>query len=93
MSAISKDTRAFVAQHDEVECVVQRIGHGMIETVMIDVGGAWRPEVFPSIEIAEAACQELGVRFHHGWEDDPRMARRMASLDAWSTPGATRRAL
>lgn len=93
MSGISKDTRAFAAQHREVECVVQRIGHGMVETVLIDVDGAWRPEVFPSVPAAEAACQELGIRFHEGWESDPRMVRRMASLDAWNTPGAKRRAL
>ena len=90
---LSKDTRAFVRDHDEVECVVQRIGHGLIETVFVDVRGAWRPEVFPSLQDAEAACATLDVPFHEGWEADPRMVRRMASMDAWTTPGATRRAL
>lgn len=93
MSGLSKDTRSFVANHDEVECVVQRIGHGLVETVFIDGGGEWVPAVFPSVELAEEACRHLAVPFHEGWESDPRMARRMASLDAWSTPGATRRAL
>ena len=93
MSGISKDVRAFVASHDEVECVVQRIGHGLIETVFIDGSGEWRPEVFPSTQVAEHVCAELHVPFHEGWEADPRMIRRMAAMDAWSTPGATRRAL
>jgi hypothetical protein len=48
--------------------------------------------VFPSKEHAEAACRQLGIRFHDGW-DDARLVRRMNRRDHWGEPGGQRRAL
>jgi hypothetical protein len=84
--------RRFVSMHPEVEAVGQRIGAGTYDLLLIDVHGNWTRTVVPSEEAARFVCDRLGVRMHEGWED-PRMARRMNALDAWNTPGATRRAL
>ncbi len=80
----------FVKVHPEVEAVLQPIGRNTWDLVLIDVDGAWVRDVFRTPEDAEAACRDLGVRVHRGW-DDPRMARRMNARDHWDTPGGQRR--
>lgn len=82
----------FVKVHREVEGVIQHVGRGTWDLLLIDVDGNWARDELPSGEDAEAACRDLGIRFHHGW-DDPRMARRMSRGDSWNRPGGTRRAL
>ena len=89
----SHELRKFVEMRPEVEAVGQRIGHGMYDLVLIDVDGSWERTVVPSEEAARHLCEQLQVRFNEGWEDDPRLARRMNALDAWNTPDAKRRAL
>jgi hypothetical protein len=76
----------------EPEAVIQRCGRDTWDCVLVDVEGNWTRAVFPSKEYAEEACRELGIRFHHGW-DDPRMARRINRRDHWGDPGGQRRAL
>ncbi len=90
-ATVPSSLRKFVMLHAEVEGVLQRIGHGMWDLVVIDVGGNWTRWVFASDTLARIAADQLGIPVHEGW--DPRMARRMNSLDAWSTPGAKHRAL
>ena len=90
---VSPELRKFVQMHDEVEAVGQRIGEGMYDLLLIDVAGNWERTVLPSEEAARWMAEQLDVRFHEGWEEDPRLARRMNALDAWNTPGAKRRAL
>ena len=82
----------FVKLRPEVEAVLQPVGGETWDLVLIAVDGTWVREVFPSAEVAEAVCRELGVRVHRDW-DDPRMARRMNARDHWNTPGGQRRAL
>lgn len=85
--------RKFVMLHPEVEAVLQRCGLATWDLVLVDVNGTWTRGVFPSDTVAEAVCADLGIRMHSGWEEDPRMTRRINALDAWSTRGAKRRAL
>ena len=40
-----------------------------------------------------AVAGDLGVRLHHGWQEDDRMARRMNKRDHWNEPDGQRRAL
>lgn len=82
----------FAKLHEEVEAVLQHVGLRTWDLVLIDVEGAWVRDEFASEDEARAACEELGVRLHLGWED-PRMARRMGSRDHWNRPGGQRRAL
>jgi len=82
----------FVKLHPESEAVLQNVGRRTWDLLVIDVDGTWVRDVFASAEDAEAACRELGIRVHHGWED-PRMARRMNARDHWNTRGRQRRAL
>jgi hypothetical protein len=82
----------FVKLHPESEAVLQHVGLRTWDLLVIDVGGTWVRDVFASEEDAEAACLELGIRFHHGW-DDPRIVRRMNARDHWNTPDGQRRAL
>jgi hypothetical protein len=84
--------RDFVKLHAEVEAVLQHVGLGTWDLVLIDVEGNWVRDEFGSDGDAETACRELGVRVHHGW-DDPRLARRMNRRDHWNRPGGQRRAL
>ena len=85
--------RKFVMLHPEVEAVLQRCGLATWDLVLVDVDGNWTRGVFPSDTVAEAVCADLGIRMHRGWEEDPRMARRMNARDHWNTPGGQRRAL
>jgi hypothetical protein len=78
--------------HREVEGVLQRVGRGIWDLVLIDVRGDWVRDELESEEEAEAACLELGIRMHRGW-DDPRMVRRIGGRDEWNDPGGRRRAL
>ncbi len=82
----------FVKIHREVEGVIQHVGRETWDLLLIDVDGDWVRDEFSSKERAEAACRDLGVRWHDRW-DDPRMTRRMSRGDPWSDPGGRRRAL
>jgi hypothetical protein len=84
--------RDFAKLHREVEGVLQHVGLRTWDLILIDVSGLWVRDEFASEADAEAACSELGIRMHRGW-DDPRMARRMNARDHWNTPDGQRRAL
>ena len=84
--------RDFVILHPGTEAVLQRVGHGAVDCLVVAPDGAWTREVFASEPDAEAACSELGIRVNRGW-DDPRLARRMNARDQWSHPEGQRRAL
>ena len=81
----------FAKLHPEAEAVLQPVGRETWDLVVIDVGGTWVRDVFPTEADAEAAAAELGVRVNRGW-DDPRIARRMNGRDHWNTPDGQRRA-
>jgi hypothetical protein len=82
----------FVKLHPGVEAVLQHVGLRTWDLVLVDVTGLWVRDEFESEEAAEAACRELGIRMHRGW-DDARIVRRMAGRDHWATPDGQRRAL
>ena len=84
--------RDFVKLRPEVEAVVQHVGLGTWDLVLIDVTGLWVRDEFETEELAEAVCLELGIRLHRGW-DDARLVRRMAARDHWNTTDGQRRAL
>jgi hypothetical protein len=84
--------RDFAKVRPEVEAILQPVGRGTWDLLLIDVDGTWVRDEFGTPEEAEAACRELGVRMHRDWED-PRLARRMNARDHWNTPGGQRRAL
>jgi hypothetical protein len=86
------DFRRFAMLREDVEAVIQRCGLNTWDCVLIDVEGNWTRAVFPSREVAEAACVDLEVRIHDGW-DEPRMAQRMNRRDHWGVPGGQKRAL
>ena len=89
---VPSDVRAFAMLRPDVEAVIQRCGLNTFDCVLIDVEGNWTRAVFPSAEVAEEACRDLGIPSHRGW-DDPRLARRMGRRDHWGEPGGQRRAL
>jgi len=84
--------RDFVKLRPEVEAVLQHVGLRTWDLVLIDASGLWVRDEFETEEAAEAACRELAIRVHRGW-DDPRIVRRIASRDQWNTPDGQRRAL
>lgn len=83
--------REFAKLRPEVEAVLQHVGRGTWDLVLVDVTGLWVRDEFETEEAAEAACRELGLRLHRGW-DDPRMGRRMNARDHWNTSDGQRRA-
>jgi hypothetical protein len=91
--SIDGDLRSFAALRRDVEAVIQRIGLNTWDCVLIDPAGNWTRGVFPSKEAAEAACRDLEIPAHDGWEEDIRMVRRMAKRDHWGESGGQRRAL
>lgn len=88
----SNRLRDFVGRHPDVEAVVQHVGVRTWDVVLVDLSGLWiRDEVHSQAE-AEAVCADLGVRVNRGW-DDPRLGRRLAKRNHWTTPDGQRRAL
>lgn len=84
--------REFVKLRPEVEGVVQHVGLRTWDLVLVDATGLWVRDEFESREAAEAACRELGIRMHDGWED-ARLVRRMGARNHWTSPDGQRRAL
>lgn len=84
--------REFAKLHPGAEAVIQRIGRGSVDLLVVAVDGTWTREVVASTEAAAAICGELDLRRNEGW-DDPRIARRMQRRDHWATPDGQRRAL
>ena len=66
---VPPDFRSLAMLGADVEAVIQRIGKDTWDCILIDVDGNWTRAVFPSQEIAEEVCRDLGVPFYHGWED------------------------
>ena len=91
-SRVPNDFRDFARLSLDVEAVIQRSGLNTWDCVLIDVEGNWTRAVFLTKEDAEAACSELEVRTHDGW-DDARLSRRMNRRDHWGRPGGQRRAV
>ena len=83
--------RDFAKLHPGAEAVIQRIGGGSWDLLVVAVDGTWVRSVFPDEASAEAACRELDLRSQRGWSD-PRLGRRMNGRDHWSTADGQRRA-
>ena len=82
----------FARKAKDVEGVLQRIGAGMYDLILIDAAGNWERAVLATDEAARSFCRSLDIPLHEGW-DDPGLALRINSLDAWATAGAKRRAI
>lgn len=92
MAKVRSEFRRFAMLANDPEAVIQRIGRDTWDCILIDVGGTWTREVFPSQEAAEEACRALGIRHQAGWEDQ-RLAQRVNRRDHWDEPGGQRRAV
>lgn len=86
------ELRRFVMLRHDVEAVLQRCGKDTWDLVLVDVDGNWTRWVFVARDQAEAACRELGIPMHEGWEGG-RIPQRMNRRDHWNVPGGQRRAL
>jgi hypothetical protein len=82
----------FVKLHRQVEGVIQHVGLGTWDLLLIDASGLWDRDEFSTEEAANDACLHLGIRAHYGW-DDARLARRVNARDQWNSPDGQRRAL
>lgn len=92
MVKVRSEFRRFAMLAKDAEAVIQRIGRDTWDCILMEVGGTWTREVFPSQEAAEEACRSLGLRYQVGWEDH-RLAQRMNRRDHWGEPGGQRRAV
>jgi hypothetical protein len=91
MAALPEKVERFVRHAEHVEAVLQRLGAGSYDLVFFDDRGNWERAVLPTEALARSICESLQVPVRDGW-DDPELAQRVNGLDAWSTPGAKRRA-
>lgn len=82
----------FARTAEGVEAVLQRVGAGTFDLILVDAAGNWERAILPTEEEARRFCLGLDIRLHDGW-DDPALAQRVNSLDSWATPGAKRRAI
>ena len=92
MGSIPASFEHFARKAKDVEAVLQRIGAGTYDLILIDADGNWERAVLATDEAARAFCERVQLPVHDGW-DDPALAQRVNSLDAWATPGAKRRAI
>ena len=92
MADIPSRFRRFAIEGTDVEAVVQRVGLRTWDCLLVDVEGRWERAIFSTKEEAAAACSELGMRIHDGW-DDPRIVQRMNRMDHWADPGGQPRAV
>lgn len=90
--SVPESLERFARKGDDVVAVLQRIGAGTYDLVLIDAKGAWERTVVPSGSVARDFCERTQTPLHEGW-DDPSLAQRTNALDAWATEGAKRRAL
>jgi hypothetical protein len=88
---VPSDFRRFAMLNQDAEAVIQRCGLDAWDCLLIAVNGDWTRAVFPSKEVCEEVCRDLGVSSHDGW--DARMTQRMNRRDHWGEPGGQRRAL
>jgi hypothetical protein len=89
--ALPPEFRSFASSREGVEAVIQRLGAGTYDLVLVDSEGNWTRAILPSEEAARRTCEELGLSVSTGWDD--AVSQRVNELDTWSSPGATRRAL
>lgn len=82
----------FARRGDDVIGVLQRVGAGTYDLLLIDAQGNWERAIVPNEAIARDFCVATHTPLHDGW-DDPAIAQRVNSLNAWATEGAKRRAL
>ena len=92
METIPASFDRFARKADDVQAVLQRIGAGTFDLILIDAAGNWERAVLRTDEDARSFCRSLDIPLHEGW-DDPALAQRINSLDAWATPGAKHRAV
>jgi len=86
-----RDLRVFVTGRTDVRAVLQRVGRGTFDLVLVDGEGNWTRSVFDSAEEAKRAAADLAVPVSDGWTED--LARRMNRRDHWNAPGGQKRAL
>jgi hypothetical protein len=86
-----RELRDFVASHQGVEALVQRVGRDTFDLIVVDADGNWTRVVFDARDDAAAAATDLGLELHDGWTAD--LAKRMNRRDHWNRPGGHRRAL
>ncbi len=92
MEALEGSFDRFARNAQDVKGVLQRIGAGTYDLILIDGDGNWERAVLTGEEAARSFCGSRDIPLHDGW-DDPDLVRRVNSLDAWATPGAKRRAI
>ena len=86
-----RELKAFAAGRSDVQAVLQRVGRGTFDLVVVDGEGNWTRAVFEREDEASAAAAELGAPVAEGWTED--LARRMNRRDHWNEPGGQKRAL
>jgi hypothetical protein len=89
---IPGELRGFIAEHRDVQAVIQRIGQDTWDLLLIDGEGEWTRAVLDSKEAAESIARELDLPAQDSW-DGGDLARRMNRHDDWADPHGRRRAI
>jgi hypothetical protein len=92
MSGIPHALRDLAEADPEIEALIQRSGDATWDLIAVGSSGDWQRGVFLTREAAADAAGELGFKLVESWEDG-EIAKRVNSLDAWSSPIGKRRAV
>lgn len=91
-ASVPEKLERFARLGNDVIGVLQRVGAGTYDLLLIDAEGNWERAVVPTEAAARDFCEATQTPLHDGW-DDPAIAQRVNSLDAWAGDGAKRRAI
>lgn len=83
--------RDFASAEPDCRAVLQRVGAGIHDLVLISGNGRWARAEFETVEAAREAASSLGLEVAEGWDD--AASRLLNERDNWSTPDGQRRAL
>ncbi len=72
----------FVQKHAGTEAVIVRIGLNGAQLVLVAESGAWDKWVYPSVEAAQEAAEDLGIVAHIG--EYPEQIR--VRMNSWVRP-------
>lgn len=96
--ATAHQVQAFARSHHGAQAVVQHLGRGRAEVVLVGQDGTWGNVAAHDVAAGRTAVELAGVTRHEAWPQglgqtvraDPDQWQRMAGIEAWESPQRVR---